>query len=130
MVTNTVTFAHSINLRNYVTVTLIYLSLACHWSIQIVIHYGISKPQSKVMYVLSISSEPSRNVSGPLKVYFSGNTPLVNGFTITVQVFTSKPATAICHLGKTTTMLCELLLSQHQCVKCYLGTLFQLCAIS
>ena len=91
---------------------------------------GVNQPQTKVVYILSISSEPSRNMSGPLKVYFSGNTPLVNGFSITVQVFTSKPATAICHLGQTKTMPCELLLSQHQCVKCSLGTLFQLCAIS
>ena len=81
--------------------------------------HGVNKPQTNVIYILSNSSEPSRNMSGPLKVYFSGNTPLVNGFSITVQVFTSKPATAICRLGQTKTMPCELLLSQHQCIKCF-----------
>ena len=79
---------------------------------------GVNQPQTKVVYILSISSEPSRNMSGLLKVYFSGNTPLINGFSITVQVFTSKPAIAICRLGQTKTMPCELLLSQYQCVKC------------
>ena len=115
-------------------ITLIYLLYSyhkaiqivwCHRSIQIVIHYGVSKPQSKLMYVLSILSEPSRNLSAPLKVYFSGNTPLINGFSITVQVFTSKPATAICRFGQTKTMPCKLLLSQHQCVNSSL----QLCML-
>ena len=90
---------------------MITLLHTCRKSIQIVIHYSVSKPQSKLIYVLSILSEPSRNLSAPLKVYFSGNTPLVNGLSITVQVFTSKPATAICRLGQTKTMPCKLLLT-------------------
>ena len=44
--------------------------------------------------------------SGPLMVSFMGNTPLVVLNTVTVQVFTNKPASATCRLGRAATK-CE-----------------------
>ena len=46
--------------------------------------------------------------TAPLQVYFSDNTPVVNQFSISVRVFTNKPATVMCHLGSFRTLPCEL----------------------
>ena len=58
-------------------------------------------------HALSISTDPP--TSGPLRVHFSGDTPLVEGSSIVVRVFTTRPATAVCRLGQTGTMSCKLL---------------------
>ena len=64
---------------------------------------------------------------GPLKVYFSGNTPHVVENTVTVQVFANKPASAICRLGYATPLPCKQFPQCHNitfCTQRILNTLY------
>ena len=75
---------------------------------------GIPTPESPTITTGTPPLVTTPPPTSPLEVYYANNTPHVVGNTVAVQVYTNKPASATCRLGRVATMPCKQFIQYHK----------------